>query len=215
MVDDLALDGDDLQAEQVVGGDAVFQAVRAARVHADVAADHAGELAGRVGGVEEPLPRHRVGDADVGHPGLHHGAAVGIVDVEDAVHPHQPDHHRIRQRQRAAGQRGAGAARHHAHAVGVAEAHDGGDLLGGLRQHHGERHLAVGGQAVGLVGLQRIGSAITAVVGSSAAQAGDDGVAAGQHVGLGFGQLHARPLWQALLGGLGPKMGPDGGAGKP
>ena len=54
-VEDLALDGDDLQAEQVVGGDAVFQAVRAARVHADVAADHAGELAGRVGRVEEAV----------------------------------------------------------------------------------------------------------------------------------------------------------------
>ena len=44
-VQDLAVHGDDLQAEQVVGGDAVFQAMRAAGVHVDVAADHAGELA--------------------------------------------------------------------------------------------------------------------------------------------------------------------------
>ena len=52
-VEDVALDGDDAQAKQVVCGDAVFQAVRAAGVHADVAADHAGELARGVRRVEE------------------------------------------------------------------------------------------------------------------------------------------------------------------
>ena len=36
----------------------------------------------------------------------------------------------------------------------VAEAHDRGDLFGGVRQDDGERHLAIGGQAVGLVGLE-------------------------------------------------------------
>ena len=42
--DDLTLDGDEFQAEEVVGGDAVFQAVGAAGIHHHVAADHAGEL---------------------------------------------------------------------------------------------------------------------------------------------------------------------------
>ena len=59
-VEDLAFDGDDLQAQQIVGGDAVFQAMRAAGVHVDVAADHAGELAGWIGRIEEapaPAPR--------------------------------------------------------------------------------------------------------------------------------------------------------------
>ena len=119
---DLAIHRDDLQAEKVVGGDAVFQAMRAARVHVDVAADHAGELARRIGRVEEPPALHRIGDADIGDAGLHRGAAIGVVDVEDAVHPHQPDHHRVRHRQRPAGQRCAGAARHHAHALRLAEA---------------------------------------------------------------------------------------------
>ena len=116
-VEDLAVDGDDLQAEQIVGGDAVFQAMRAAGVHVDVAADHAGELAGRVGRVEEAAGPDRVGDADIGDAGLHHGAAIGVVDVEDAVHPHHADDHGILHRQRAAGQRRAGAAGHHANAV--------------------------------------------------------------------------------------------------
>src|SRR3954463_13034184 len=40
-------------AEQVVGGDTVLQAMRAAGVHGDVAGDRAGQLARRVGGIEE------------------------------------------------------------------------------------------------------------------------------------------------------------------
>ncbi len=177
-----------LQAEQVVGGDAVSQAVRAAGVHVDIAADHAGELARRIRRVEEPGAGDRLGDADIGHARLHHRAAVGVVDIEDAVHPHHPDHHRIGERQRAARQRGAGAARHHADAVLVAEAQHGGDLLGGLRQHDRERHLAIGGQAVGLVGLEadRIGD--QGAGGQQRAQAGDDRVAVGEGFRLGLGQ---------------------------
>ena len=153
-VEDFAVDGDDLQAQQVVGGDAVFKAVGAAGVHVDVAADHAGELAGWVGRVEEAVGGDRVGDADIGDAGLHGGAAVGVIDVEDLVHPHHADDDRVLQRQGAAGERGAGAAGDDAHAVAVAEAQDGGDLFGGFGQDDGERQLAVGGEAVGLVGFE-------------------------------------------------------------
>ena len=87
-------------------------------------------------------------------PACTDGAAVGVVDVEDAVHPHQPDDHRIRHRQ-APPESEVPAPRGTTRTpLLVAEAHDGGDLFGGLRQHDGERRLAVGGQAVGLVGLQ-------------------------------------------------------------
>ncbi len=183
-VEDFAVDGDDLQAQQVVGGDAVFQAVRAAGVHVDVAADHAGELAGRIGRIEEPVGRDRVGDADIGHARLHDGAAIGVVDVEDLVHPHHADDDRILHRQRAAGQRRAGAARDHPHAVAVAEAQDGGDLFGGLRQRDGERHLAVGRQPVGLVRLQAERFGDEAAFGQQRAQAGDDGCRGGPSLGL-------------------------------
>ena len=43
-VDDRAVDQHQRDAEQVVGGHAVFQAMRAAGIHGDVAGDRAGEL---------------------------------------------------------------------------------------------------------------------------------------------------------------------------
>ena len=54
-VEDVAVEGDEPDAEQVVDRHAVFEAMRAARVHADIAADRAGELRGRVGRVEEAV----------------------------------------------------------------------------------------------------------------------------------------------------------------
>ena len=53
--DDLAGDQHDLAAEHVVGGHAVFQAMHAAGILRDVAADGAGDLRGRVGRVVEAL----------------------------------------------------------------------------------------------------------------------------------------------------------------
>ena len=44
-VENLSVHCHHADTEQVVGGDAVFQAVRAAGVHGDVAGDGAGELA--------------------------------------------------------------------------------------------------------------------------------------------------------------------------
>ena len=52
-LDDLAVHQHHAQAEHVVGRDAVLQAVRAARVHGEVAAERAGELARGIGRVEE------------------------------------------------------------------------------------------------------------------------------------------------------------------
>jgi hypothetical protein len=106
-----AVQHDQRDAEHVVGGDAVFQAMRAARIHADIAADRAGELRGRVGRVEEALGHDLAGDGEIGDAGLHLRDAVGIVDLEDAVHLGDADDDRVLLRDRAAGQRGAGPAR--------------------------------------------------------------------------------------------------------
>ncbi len=59
--DDLAVDHHDLEAEEVVGGEAVFEAVHAARILRDIAADRAGDLAGRVGRVIKPGALDRTG----------------------------------------------------------------------------------------------------------------------------------------------------------
>ena len=50
---DLAVDQHHLDAEHVVGGEAVFQAMHAAGILGDVAADGAGDLARRIGRVVE------------------------------------------------------------------------------------------------------------------------------------------------------------------
>ena len=72
------------------------------------------------------------------------------VDLEDAAHLGQRDDDRVFLRDRAAGERRAGAARHDIDLLVAAKAHDARDLLGRARQRDGERQAAVGGQRVGL-----------------------------------------------------------------
>ena len=57
--DHLAVDQHHLDAEHVVGGQAVFQAMHAAGILRDVAADRAGDLRGRIGRVVEALVLRR------------------------------------------------------------------------------------------------------------------------------------------------------------
>ena len=76
-VDDFALEGDEPHPQQMVAGDAVFEAMRAAGIVGDIAAEGAGELRGRVGRIEEAVRRHRLGDREIGDAGLDAGVAVG------------------------------------------------------------------------------------------------------------------------------------------
>ena len=71
-----AVMGDEGDAHEVVGGDPVFQAMRPAGIHRDVARDGAGELARRVGGVEEALVRDGARDGEVGDAGFDPGGPV-------------------------------------------------------------------------------------------------------------------------------------------
>ena len=144
----LAGDQHDLAAEHVVGGHAVFQAMHAAGILRDVAADAAGDLRGRVGRVVEALVRHRLRDRQIGDARLDHGDAVLEIDLAHAVELAEAEQHAVGERQRAAGERGARPARHHADVVRVAIAQHPRHLLGRLRQHHHERKLAVGGEPV-------------------------------------------------------------------
>ena len=82
--DDLAGDQHHFQAEQVVGGHAVFQAMHAAGILRDIAADGAGDLRGRIGRVIEALVLDRLGDAEIGDAGLHHRDAIDVIDLADA-----------------------------------------------------------------------------------------------------------------------------------
>jgi len=173
------------------GGEPVFQAVHAAGILRHVAADGAGDLRGRVGRVVEPLPFHGVGDAEIGDARLRHHAAVGIVDLEDAAEAAHDQQHGVLQRQRAARQRGAGAARHDADAALVAIFEDAGNLGHGLRQHHHQGNLAVGGEAVGLEGAHFGHRVDHALARHDDAQVGDDLGTPRHRRGIWFGHRQA------------------------
>ena len=129
--DDLAVHQHHFEAEQIVGGEPVFEAVHAARIFRDIAPDRAGDLARRVGRVIKPGTLDRMGDREIGHPGLDDDAAVVVVDIEDAVELGHAEEDPVGQRQGATRQRGAGAARHDLHPLGLAIAQHRGDLRDG------------------------------------------------------------------------------------
>ena len=79
------VDQNHFDAKNVICRDAMLETMRAAAVHADVAGDGAGELRGGVGRVEKSVGHDRVGDAEIGHAGLHARHAVGVIDLENFV----------------------------------------------------------------------------------------------------------------------------------
>ena len=123
-VHELAVGQHRFDAEHVMHGEAVLQAVRAAGVLGDVAADRADLLARRIGRVVVAERRDLPGDLEVGDARLDRHALVRDVDVEHAVQPRQRDDEAARDRQRAAGQAGAVAARDERHARARAQPHD-------------------------------------------------------------------------------------------
>ena len=120
-LDHLAGHGHAAHAQHVVHGQAVLEAMHAARVLGDIAADGAGDLRAGVGRIVEAVGRGRLGDGEVAHAGLHHGEARHRVEMHDLLHLGQRQHHAVLVRQRAARKAGAGAARHHRHAEFVAD----------------------------------------------------------------------------------------------
>ena len=186
----LAGDQHDLATEHIVGGHAVFQAVHAAGVLRDVAADGAGDLRGRIGRVIKAFMGDRVRDRQIGDAGLDHGDAVGEVDLLDPVELGHAQQHPVGQRQRAAGERGAGPARHHPDALVVAIAQHFRNLGGGLRQHHHHGQLAVGRQPVALIRAHFAFAGDHPLARDDVAQGGNDTVASGHHRAVQFRHPH-------------------------
>ena len=121
-IDDVAVHQHHADAEHVVGGDAVFQAMSAAGIGRDIAADGASDLARRVGRVKEAVARDRIGNAGIGDAGLDARHAACEIDVEHLAHAREAKHDRVLERQGAARERGARAPRHDLDMVVVAEA---------------------------------------------------------------------------------------------
>ena len=82
-------------------GEAVLQAVRAAGILGDVAANRADQLARRIGRVVVAVRRDAARDVEVDDARLDGDALVRDVDVEDAVQPRQHDQDAVGQGQRA------------------------------------------------------------------------------------------------------------------
>src|SRR5205823_10163208 len=91
-LDHLAVGQDELQAQDVVDGDAVLERVRPAGVGRDVAADGAGALAGGVRGEVPAVRLQVVGQPEVDDARLDDGVAVAVVHLQDALHARQADH---------------------------------------------------------------------------------------------------------------------------
>ena len=164
----------------------------AAGVRGDVAAERAGELARRVWRIEEAMHRSGIGNGDIGDAGFDPRHAVRLVYRQHPRHARDAEHDGIFERQRAAGQRGAGAARHHLDLVVVAIAEDRAHLFGARRQHHGERHAAIGGERVGLEGAAALGIGDQGRIGRELPELPDDLVPAAKNRFIGFRQSEQR-----------------------
>jgi len=150
--DEFAVNGQELDAQHIVYGEAVFQAMHAAGVFGHVAADRAGNLRRRIGGVIEAMRGRGLADGEVAHTRLDDGGAVERVNLEDAVEFRERQQHAVGQRQGAARQSGSGAARHDRNPMFVTQLQNGLDLFKGFGQRHEAGQGAVGGKPIAFVG---------------------------------------------------------------
>ena len=188
--DDLAVGEDHANAEDMIDGEAVLEAVRAAAVLGDVAADGADALRRGIGRVVPAIGSDVLGDVEVGDARLHAHEGVAQIDLEELLHPRQADQRAARDRHRAARQARAGAARHDRQARGAGDLHHLGDFLAGGRQQHDARRDAIGGEAVGFVDPEILGLADDVLFAHCGAEAGD--------------HLRRQPLRRRLEMRLGP-----------
>ena len=153
----LAVGQDDLRAGDVVDREAVLEAVRAAGVLRDVAADGADLLARRVGGVEVALGGDGAGHVEVRDARLDDHALALEVDLEDPAHPRDGDDDPVRDGKRAAGEARPGAARDEGDAVARAQPKHRLHLLGRARKHDARGLRAPAREPVAVVGREVLG----------------------------------------------------------
>ena len=174
-VDERAVGENDFEAEDVRGGEAVFQAMRAAGIFRDVAADAARGLRRGIGRVEIALRENARGDVKIDDAGLDGDASVREIDFEDAVHARETDDDAVFYGERAAAEAGAGASRYEGNFFAMAEAKDGLDFGGGVGEKHGAGHGAEIGEGVAFVGVELVGGSDEMAGADDLAEFGEQG----------------------------------------
>ncbi|MGY4348332.1 hypothetical protein ACVWXM_004799 [Bradyrhizobium sp. GM7.3] len=120
-------------------------------------------------------------DREVGDAGFGDDGAVVEIDLADALELAEAQKHAVFQRQRAAGQRGAGAAGHHLDALPCTIFQDQRNLLGRVGQHNDHRRLPIGRQPIGFIGPHLGGAVDHAFARHDCAQCSHDLGAAREH----------------------------------
>jgi len=196
-VDKRAIGENDFEAEDVRGGETVLEAVRAAGIFGDVAADAARGLRRGIGRVEIALRLDAAGDVKIDDAGLDDDAGVLEIDCEDAVHAREADDDPVFDGHRAAAEPGAGAASDERNFFAMAETENGLDLGGGVRKKDGARHGAEIGESVAFVGVEFVGGSDEVAGADDLAEFGEEGEV---HVGLGKGYYASGMMGSAERG---------------
>ena len=161
--DDLAVQCHQFDRLEIVHRQAVLQAMHAAGVLSHIAADAAGQLRRWVGRIKQAEGGGGVRYGQIAHARLHPRGHRVRVDAKDLVEPTKAQQHAARKRKGPAGKAGSRPARDHGHAEVGADHQDGAHLRSFARQGDQARHATIGGQAVALVNLHRLGCGEQAV----------------------------------------------------
>ncbi len=155
--DDVAVDQNGAHAPHIVHGEAILQAVHAAGVFGDIAADSARDLRRWVGRIVEAVHRGRLRDPKIAHARLDDGSATQWIDRENAIEFRQRKDDALAVRRGAARESGAGTARDHRQPRRMTEFQDADDLCFVLRQQHRQRLLTKQRQPIAFIGPRPLG----------------------------------------------------------
>ena len=150
----LTFHGHTAHSQYVVHGESILQAMHPARILGDVAADRAGNLARRIGGVVKAMRRGRFADREVADARLNRRGAGMRIDLYDPIELRQRQQHAGAMGQCAARQACASAAGYHRDRACMTEPKHLRDLDLRLREDDNHRQLTVQHEAIALVRLR-------------------------------------------------------------
>src|SRR3984885_8248697 len=147
----------DFESEHMRRGESVLEAMRAAGIFGNIAADAAHRLRRRIGRVEIFLRQNAAGDIEIYYAWFDDDARIRNIDFENAIHSRQADHDSIFDGKRAAAEACARTARNERDFFGVAEFQKRLDLSRVFRKQNAKRHHAKIRESVAFVGAQFFG----------------------------------------------------------